>query len=97
MENKVKDWNKFLDIREGTFTHTFRMFNPQEHSLGDTYFETEQSSVNLVPHERLDEIIKTVIHEDCHVALKREDDKLPMEVEHEIIKRLFWAMDGMIL
>jgi len=93
----MKDWSKIYDLREGTFTHTFRMYNLQDYHLGDTYFETEMSYVNLAPHERMSELINTIIHEDCHVALKREGEKLPMDVEHEIIKRLFWAMDGMIL
>jgi len=96
-ELTIKEIKAELDIREGTYTHTFRLFNPQEYHLGDTYDETEQSFVNLTLHERFQHIIDTGVHEDIHVALKREFENLPMDVEHEIIKRLFWAMDDMII
>ena len=93
----MKDWSKEFDIREGTYTHSFRLFNPQDHCLGDTYHETEQTFVNISPHEDIPQIINTCIHESYHVALRREGDSLPGEVEHELIKRLFWAVSGLIL
>ena len=90
-------WSEKFDIRRGTYTHTYRLFNPQDHCLGDTYHETQQVFVNLSPHDNTRQIIDTDVHESYHVALRREDDNLPIEIEHEIIKRLFWAMDGWIL
>ena len=93
----MKDRSKEFDIREGTYTHSFRLFNPQDHCLGDTYHETEQTFVNISPHEGIEQIMSTCNHEAYHVALRRESDNLPGEIEHEIIKRLFWAVNGLIL
>ena len=82
-----------LQIREGTFVHTMRIYNPITHSYGDTYFDTQTSYVNLATHETIENIIATIIHEDLHVALKRED--LNDDIEHHIIKLLFWHMEDL--
>ena len=93
----MKNWHDKFDIREGSYTHTFRLYNPQDHCLGDTYHETETAFTNLSPHDSIRQIIETDIHEAYHVAMHRETNNLPIEVEHEIIKRICWALDGLIL
>jgi len=80
------NWNKILDIREGTYSSDFRIQDPLGNDRGDTYSDTEQSFTNLAPHESIFEILDTINHETIHVALKRED--MTIEIEHIIIRKL---------
>ncbi len=91
----LKNWNEVFDIREGKFDCDFRLFNSESDTLGDTYPDTKKSYVNLVKHESFNQIIDTIIHEDLHIPILRED--LNADVEHKIIKKLFWVMDGFLL
>ncbi len=86
------DKNNF-DSREGTFIHTFRFNNTHIVTLGDTYLDQEVAYVNLVPHETLSGIIDTVVHEDLHVCLKREE--FNDDTEHEIIRRVLQVQSDM--
>ncbi len=90
----MKDWSEIYDLREGTYQSSFRMYNPQAYTKGDTYTDTEQSWCNLMLHESEFDVIETLKHEDRHTALKRED--FNDDVEHEILKRLAWVENGLI-
>lgn len=91
----VKNWHEIYDIREGKFICDFRLINTESDTLGDTYPDIEKSYVNLAKHTSFCEIISTVIHEDLHIAILREN--LNEDIEHKLIKMLMWAVDDMIL
>jgi hypothetical protein len=91
----VKNWNNIFDIRSSKFRSDFRLFNTESDTLGDTYVDTQKSYTNLVKHGTINQIIETLIHEDLHVPIIRED--LNEDMEHILIKMLFWAMDGLII
>ncbi len=85
----MKDWSKIYDIREGTYSSNFRLYNPNSFTKGDTYTDTEQSWTNLSMHETMTDLLETINHEEKHAALKRQD--MNEDVEHEILKRMNWA------
>ena len=94
MSKKLRErWSDKLQIREGDFTHTFRLFNPSGISYGDTLINHRTCYVNLIPHESISNIIDTCIHESLHCCMKRED--LEDDIEHELIRRLMWMTSGM--
>ena len=83
-----------LEIRETTFAHDFRLINPHDGSFGDTYTDTKQVFVNLVPHETIEQIYDTLHHEDIHAALVRED--MNDDIEHTLIKKILQIHSGMV-
>jgi len=82
------------NLREGTYTNTFRLFNPHSCTKGDTYSDVEISWTNLAMHDTMADLIETINHEAKHAALKRED--MTEDVEHECLKRMKWVECGMI-
>ena len=88
-----KDPKDSLEIRQSTFTHTFRLLNPQSLTYGETLLNAEICYVNVAMHDSIENIINTCIHESLHAALKRES--MDDDHEHECIKRLFWCMNDM--
>lgn len=88
------NWHKILDIRQGTYTSDFRMYNPISVTKGETYSDMEQAWCNLSEHESIHEIIETIKHEDTHMALKRED--MNDDTEHVIIRKMTMIENGMI-
>ena len=90
----MNNWNKILDIRQGTYTSDFRMFNPISVSKGEVYPDMEQAWCNLNEHESIHDIMVTIKHEDLHMALKRED--MNDDTEHVILRKLTMIENGMI-
>jgi len=75
------------------FTHDFRLFNPQDCSLGDTYYTNKRTWVNLIMHETITSILDTITHESLHAAM--DEQEMDTEVEHMIILKLMQCSTDM--
>jgi len=96
---------KFFKVIESDWTHDFRVINFQDSSeFGVCYEETKQVWITLHRHESIQNIIDTIIHESLHQAItsnSQDDDmdesiKMHGEQEHELMKRVIWAMNDWI-
>jgi len=95
MVSKRSELINGLDLRRGNYTSDFRMFNPVSVSKGDTYSDMQQSWCNLNEHESIYDIIETIIHEDLHVALKRED--MNEDTEHVVMRKMTLILNDLIV
>ena len=90
MAKKLKD---NFEIRQSSFVQDFRFVNPHDRSFGDTYRDTKQVFINLMPHETIAQIYDTIHHEDLHAALIRED--INDDLEHTLIRKILQVYSGM--
>lgn len=82
----------------------FRFFNPQDSGeYGVCYENSKKSWVTLHLHESFDDIVNTAVHESIHMAIRddmgcdmNEMQNMDGEEEHEVMKRVFWALNGWI-
>ena len=103
------DWSKYFTFVDNKWVQNFRIINFQDSGeYGVCYQETKRVWITLHRHESIDNIINTINHETLHQAIADEsvkgidDDvnesaKMHGEEEHELMKRVIWAMNDWIL
>lgn len=94
---------KYFKVRQSDWTHDFRIINMQDASeYGVTYSHTKQVWITLHRHESIQGILDTITHESIHQAIcsdvvgKDESENHDIEQEHEMMKRVIWALNDWI-
>lgn len=103
---KQKNFHDIFQIIETSWnSQDFRLINFQDAAeKGVCYPSTKQTWVTIHQHKSIDDIIISSVEESLHQAIRDEsggmiDESVSMDAEHEeeLVKRLFWAMNGWIL
>ena len=95
---------KKFKVRQSDWTQDFRYINYQDASeLGVCYEESKRVWITLHRHESEENIIDTIIHESIHQAIRSETvapnemGEMALEQEHEMMKRMIWAIHDWVL
>lgn len=85
-----------MAFAESKFTQDFRNAASDGGIKGEYFYETERSIVILMPHESIDDLVNTCVHETIHHALAAspgdvETPPLDIESEHQAIRFMQWA------
>ena len=80
-------WDR-LDFRQD-----FKISSLYDNNRGIYYPETKRSIVFLAPHENVEDIISTAVHETIHSIIDDIDTEgeLDDDIEHDIIRKMQWA------
>ncbi len=80
-------WDR-LDFRQD-----FKTSSIYDNNRGIYYPETKRSIIFLAPHENVEDIISTAVHETIHSVIDDIDTngELDEDIEHDIIRKIMWA------
>jgi len=75
------------------FHQDFKITSIYANNRGIYYPETKRSIVFLAPHENVEDIISTAVHETIHSVIDDIDTEgeLDEDIEHDIISKMIWA------
>ncbi len=75
------------------FHQDFKITSIYDNNRGIYYPETKRSIIYLAPHENVEDIISTAVHETIHSVIDDidTDGELDEDIEHDIIRKIMWA------
>ncbi len=81
------------------FHQDFKITSIYDNNRGIYYPETKRSIVYLAPHENIEDIISTCVHETIHSIIDDIDTEgeLDEDIEHDIIRKMMWATEAIPL